>query len=107
VQALKHALKRDWCGACDKGIRLTIHVVPNARKSEVVGPLDDSLKIRLQARPIEGKANAALIRYLSESLNVPRTAVLVTHGLSSKHKLIEVQTAELTVADVKALLWQG
>jgi uncharacterized protein YggU (UPF0235/DUF167 family) len=38
-------------------------------------------------------------------LNVPRTAVLVAHGLSSRRKLIEVQSAQLTVAGVKALLW--
>ena len=101
------AVKRDWCSAYEKGVRLHIHVVPNARKSEVVGPLDDRLKIRLQAQPVEGQANAALVRYLSEVLNVPRTAVLVTHGLSSRHKLIEVQSAQLTVAGVKALLWNA
>ncbi len=99
-------MTRDWCSQCDNGIRLAVHVMPNAKKNEVVGPLDDSLKIRLQAQPIEGKANAALIRYLAEVLNVPRTAVLVTHGLSNKRKLIEVHAPQLTVASVKALLGQ-
>lgn len=109
VQAMQavQAVKHDWCSADEKGVRLRIHVVPNARKSEVVGPLDDRLKIRLQAQPIEGQANAALVRYLSEVLHVPRTAVRVTHGLSSKNKLIEVQSAQLTVAGVKALLWNA
>ena len=98
-------MTRHWCSRCEHGVRLAVHVVPNAKKSEVAGPLDDSLKIRLQAPAIEGKANAALIRYLAEALNVPRTAITVTHGLTSKRKLVEVRDAQLAVAGVTALLW--
>jgi uncharacterized protein (TIGR00251 family) len=98
-------MTRDWCCQCGNAIRLAVHVMPNAKKSEVIGPLEGSLKIRLQAQAIEGKANAALIRYLAQALDVPRGAVLVTHGLTNKRKLVEVQAPQLTVAGVKALLW--
>jgi uncharacterized protein (TIGR00251 family) len=98
-------VKRDWCSACEQGIRLAIQVAPNARKNEIVGPLDDSLKLRLQAQPIEGQANAALVRYLADLLQVPRTAVTVTHGLTAKRKLIEVRT-QRSIAEVKNLLWK-
>jgi uncharacterized protein (TIGR00251 family) len=97
---------REWCSECGNGVRLAIQVAPNAQKNEVIGPLDNCLKIRLQAQPVEGQANAALIRYLAERLCVARSAVSVTHGLASKRKLIEILTSQLSVHDVKALLWK-
>jgi uncharacterized protein (TIGR00251 family) len=97
-------MTRDWCSAYEHGVRIAIQVAPNARKNEIVGPLDDSLKLRLQAQPVEGQANDALVRYLAELLRVPRSAVAVTHGLTARRKLVEVRTAQLSVADVKSLL---
>ncbi len=98
-------MTRHWCSPCAGGVRLAVQVAPNGKKTEVLGPLDDSLKIRLQAQPIEGKANLALVRYLAQALDVPRSAVVLTHGLSSKHKLLEIQAAHLSVAEVTRLLW--
>ncbi len=54
------------------GVRLSVRITPNARKNEVVGVLDDALKIKLNAPPIEGRANEALIRFIAEQLDVPR-----------------------------------
>jgi uncharacterized protein len=62
------------------------------------------LKIRLQAQPIEGKANEALMRYLADTLHVPKSAVSITHGHTSKRKIIEVASATLTEAHVRQLL---
>lgn len=85
-----------WCSGFSQGIRLAVQIMPNAKKSEVIGVLDDVLKIRLQAQPIEGKANEALIRFLANKLNVPKSAVAITHGHTSKRKIIEIAAAELT-----------
>src|SRR3569832_2438095 len=63
-----------WCEPVASGIRVTVQVTPNARKTEVVGVLGDTLKIRLQAQPIEGRANDALLAYLSAMLGVPGAA---------------------------------
>ena len=95
---------RDWCTAYEHGVRIAVQVAPNARQNEIVGPLEDCLKLRLQAQPVEGQANAALVRYLAELLGVPRSAVEVTHGLTARRKLVEVQSAQLGVADVRILL---
>lgn len=94
-----------WCSAVTACIRLAVQITANAKKTEVLGPLDDVLKIRLQAQPIEGKANLALIRYLAETLDVPRSAVVLTHGQSNKRKLLEVRSGNLTVSAVVARLW--
>lgn len=93
-----------WCTAVLAGIRLTVRVVPNAKKTEVVGMLGDALKIRLQAQPIEGRANEALLRYIAERLGVPRGSVLVTHGQTNKRKILEIRTQDWTVEAVKKTL---
>nr|WP_206085699.1 DUF167 domain-containing protein [Massilia polaris] len=87
---------------------MAVQIQPNAKKTEVIGVLDDALKLKLklklQAQPIEGKANEALVRYLAEALSVPRSAVTITHGQANKRKLIEVRSETLTVDAVEMLL---
>ena len=97
-------MKRPWCSALPGGVRLAVQITPNAKKTEVVGVLDGSLKLKLQAQPIEGKANEALVRYLAGALAVPKSAVTVTHGHTSKKKLIEVVGGSLTPETVERLL---
>ena len=86
------------------GVRLAVQITPNAKKTEVVGVLDDALKLKLQAQPIEGKANEALVKWLAQTLGVPRSAVTITHGLTSKRKLVEIKTAAIQAADAERLL---
>ncbi|WP_426174366.1 DUF167 domain-containing protein [Massilia sp. TWR1-2-2] len=97
-------MSRGWCSALPAGIRLAVQITPNAKKTEMIGVLDGALKLKLQAQPIEGKANEALVKYLAAALSVPRSAVTITHGLANKRKLIEVNCAGLTVAEVERLL---
>lgn len=93
-----------WCSALPDGVRLAVQVQPNAKKTEVTAVLDDALKIRLQAQPIEGKANEALIAFLAGRLSVPRKALTITHGLTSRRKLIEVKGQGLSPEAVAACL---
>lgn len=95
---------KDWCSIVPQGIRLAVQIMPNAKKSEVTGVLDDALKIRLHAQPIEGKANEALVRYLADALNVPKSAVTITHGHTSKRKIIEIAASKLTPDSVRVAL---
>lgn len=97
-------MSKDWCSPVAKGVRITVQITPNAKKSEVIGVLDDALKLRLQAQPIEGKANEALTRYLADLLDVPKSAVAITHGHTSKRKIIEIASATLTTEKVRCAL---
>jgi len=94
-------MSRKWCTALVDGVRLSVRITPNAKKTEVLGILDDALKIKLQAQPIEGKANDALIRFIADKLNLPRRAVTITHGHLNKHKLLDVNCPGLTEETVK------
>lgn len=93
-------MSHPWCAAIAGGVRLAFHVQPGARKTEAVGLHDDSLKLKLQAPPIEGRANEALVRFVAETLGVPRSAVTITHGLTSRRKLVEVRATGLDPAAV-------
>ena len=93
-------MTRAWCSAVPDGVRLTLQITPNAKKTEVIGLLDGALKLRLQAPPVEGKANEALVKYLARALGVPRGAVTITHGHTGKRKLVEIVSATLTPDEV-------
>jgi uncharacterized protein (TIGR00251 family) len=71
-------------------IRLKVRVIPNARKNAVVGFTDDELRLKLHAPAVEGKANAALIEYLSELTQVPRSKIRIKVGEKARTKLIEL-----------------
>ena len=83
---------------------MSVRITPNAKKNEVLGIAGDALKIKLHAQPIEGKANEALIAFLAGQLGLPKRAVQITHGHTSKLKLLEIAGAGLTVETVKQAL---
>ena len=74
----------------DGTIIFNVRVVPRASKSEIVGEHDGALKVRVNAPPIDGAANAELIRVLSKKLNVPKSAVEIISGQTSKHKQVRI-----------------
>lgn len=90
-------MSKSWCSPLPGGVRLAVQIQANAKRTEVIGVLDDALKIKLAAQPIEGKANEALVKWLAGALGVSRSAVTLTHGQTNKKKLLEV--AGVTPAD--------
>ncbi len=73
-----------------KPVSLLVHVLPRAGKTEVVGWHGDAVKIRLKAPPVDGAANEELIKFLSKTIRVPRSAVRIASGVTSRRKRIEV-----------------
>ena len=97
-------MSRAWCSALPGGVRIAVQITPNAKQTEVTGVFDDALRLKLQAPPIDGKANEALVKFLAATLSLPKSAVTITHGHTNKRKLIEVKCATLTPEAVEALL---
>jgi hypothetical protein len=79
-----------------------VHVVPRARVTAVAGRHGDALKIRLAAPPVDGAANAELVRFLAERLGVPRSAVTIAAGQGGRRKTVKIEGVE-TAAVVRAL----
>ena len=85
-------------------VRVSVHVQPRATRSEIIGLHGAALKVRLQAPPVDGAANEALVTLLAERLGVPRRAVRVVAGASSRAKTVEVDgTTEAAVRALAAL----
>jgi uncharacterized protein (TIGR00251 family) len=73
---------------------LALYCQPGAKKTEVQGEHDGRLKIRLAAPPVEGKANDALILWLSKTLNIHRSAIELLAGDLSRLKRVRVSGAD-------------
>jgi len=72
-------------------IKLLVKVIPNARQDKICGYVDkDILKIRIRAKPVDGKANAYLIKYLSKELDIPRRNIAIIKGKTSRVKVLEI-----------------
>jgi uncharacterized protein (TIGR00251 family) len=69
---------------------LAIHVQPGAKRSEVVGLYGEQLKIKIAAPAIDGRANAALIEFIAERLDIARTSVKIVRGEGSRAKLVTI-----------------
>ena len=82
--------------------RISIYVQPRASKTAVAGVHDGAVKIRLAAPPVEGAANAALVEFIAERLDIAKSRVRVVAGQSSRRKVLEIDGIDLDV--IKAVL---
>ena len=84
-----------------RGIALAIRVIPRARTDEVSEILaDGTIKIRLKAPPVDGKANRALVKLLSSVLGVPQNKIEIIGGETRRNKLVSILDLDpVTVQD--------
>jgi uncharacterized protein (TIGR00251 family) len=75
-------------------LRLQIHLQPRAARNRIVGVHGDALKVQVHAPPVDGAANAALVELLADTLDVPRRAIRILQGATSRKKVIEIATAD-------------
>jgi hypothetical protein len=71
-------------------LSLTLHAQPNAKRSAITGLHGDALKVRIAAPAVDNKANAALIEFLRETLEVPRSAITIRQGATGRRKIVEI-----------------
>ena len=73
------------------GASLAFRVTPRAKKNEITEVMEDgTLKIRITAPPVEGKANEALLQFLAEVLELPPARLKIVAGRSNRDKQIRV-----------------
>lgn len=83
-----------WARRTATGWELRLHVQPGAKKSGTAGLHGESLKLRVNAPPVDGKANEAVIAYLALRLGVPKRAVRITGGETSREKRVAIDAPE-------------
>lgn len=87
----------------DGNLIFAVRVVPRASKSEIVGELNGALKVRIASPPIDGAANAELIKVLAKKFNVSKSAVEILSGQTSKTKQIKIIGAKRSnLPDIKS-----
>ena len=69
-----------------------VKVKPNSKQQKIEEQADGSLIIHLKSPPVDGKANEELIKLLSEKFDVPKSYIRIKSGLSSRQKLVEIDT---------------
>lgn len=86
------------------GSAITIRVTPRMAKNEIHDILDDgTVKIRLTAPPVDGKANKELTRFLAEVLDVPVSSIEIIAGLSGHDKIVSILDLETDQVQEKIL----
>ncbi|MBK8465644.1 MAG: YggU family protein [Chloracidobacterium sp.] len=74
----------------DGSIIFAVRVVPRASKSRIVGEHDGALKVQLISPPVDGAANAELIRLMAKQFGVSQSDVEIVAGETSKSKRIKI-----------------
>lgn len=71
-------------------IMISVKVIPRAAKDSIQGIMGDELKIRIQAPPVDGRANVHLIRFLSKHWGIARDSIEIVSGLTGRRKRIRI-----------------
>jgi len=72
------------------GVILTLKVTPRAKRTEVSGLDPDWMRLRIQAPPVDGKANEAIIAFFAEQFHIHRRAVEICTGDTNRLKRIKL-----------------
>ena len=95
--------------AASAGVTLAVRAQPGAKKTAIAGVYGEGpaaqLKIAVQAPPLEGRANAALIAFLAETFGLPKNAVELMAGESSRSKVFLLRGIGLEEAERKLAPW--
>lgn len=91
-----------WLQQTNDGVQIRVKLVPRASVNRIDGPHGDALKIRLNAPPVDGKANAALLRFLADELDLPLSSIALTAGETSRQKTFRIRGA--TADTIRAAL---
>ncbi len=86
------------------GAAITVRVVPRSSRNQIMEIQEDgTIKIRLKAAPVEGQANKALIDFLSDVLDVPKSNIEIVAGMSGRDKLITILDLDSDAVQKKIL----
>ncbi|WP_439239999.1 DUF167 family protein YggU [Lonepinella sp. BR2474] len=86
------------------GLRLRLLLQPKASRDAIVGVHDDELKLSITAPPIDGAANAYLLKYLSKLFKVPKSHIVLEKGELNRHKQVFVPEPKVIPAEIESLL---
>jgi uncharacterized protein (TIGR00251 family) len=84
------------------GVIIRVYVTPRSSVNKIVGEHNGSIKIALTSPPVDGAANRALVEFLAKVLRVPKAAVTLVSGETSRNKSVAV--SGISAAEAKQRL---
>jgi uncharacterized protein (TIGR00251 family) len=76
--------------ASDGSVLLTLHVQPGASRTELAGMHGDALKLRVHAPPLDGRANAEVLKFLAARLDIAVSRLSIAQGESARRKVVRL-----------------
>ena len=92
-----------WIEARSDDVVVALHVQPGARRTAIVGPHGERLKVAVSSPPAEGRANTALLEFLAERLAISKSCLRLLSGAGSREKRVAIASA-LPASSVAAAL---
>jgi uncharacterized protein len=80
-----------------------VRVQPRASRDALAGTREGALLVRLKAPPVDGAANAALLRLLGEAVGLPRSAVEIQRGATGREKVVRLRGLDVATARQRLL----
>jgi uncharacterized protein (TIGR00251 family) len=97
-----HSDLRDVVRESDGKVLLSVRVQPRSRQNAIAGVREKSLLLKVNAPPVDGAANQAVVALLAQKLNLPKSTFSVQQGVKSREKIVKVE--HVTADDVLKLL---
>ncbi|MGI6711617.1 MAG: DUF167 domain-containing protein [Bacillota bacterium] len=79
----------------ENSVVVNVKVQPRAAKNEIAGVIGDAVKLRVTSPPVDGEANAAVIKIFKNLFRIPNNAISITSGLTSRNKTVEITGVSL------------
>ncbi|WP_318479418.1 DUF167 family protein YggU [Photobacterium leiognathi] len=83
---------------------IRLYIQPKASRDQIVGLHGDEIKIAITAPPVDGKANAHLVKYLSKQFKVAKGLIHVEKGLQGRHKQVRIEAPKAIPNEIENLM---
>lgn len=84
-------------------MKIKVYIQPNSKKSGYAGFYDGLPKLKITAPPVDGAANAEIIKIFSKLLNIPKSDIIISSGQASRLKILDINT-DKSHEEITALL---
>ena len=91
---------------CADGLVLRLYIQPKASRDTIIGLHGDEVKVAITAPPVDGQANAHLVKYLAKQFRVAKSQVLLEKGELGRHKQVKILNPQQIPTEVAALIQQ-
>lgn len=91
---------------CADGLVLRLYIQPKASRDTIIGLHGDEVKVAITAPPVDGQANAHLVKYLAKQFRVAKSQVLIEKGELGRHKQVKILNPQQIPTEVAVLIQQ-